>query len=114
MERTKGAACLEQSQNQYLGNLSLYLELVKQFCFFQSLGASVQGRCRDGSAVYRGDQHPQGQRGAGTQERSSSTGGETLMGLRAKAAGKAEGNKTQSLPSHVSSRARLSNAFISL
>lgn len=50
-EKTKGAACLEQSQNQYLGNLSLYLDLVKQFCFFQSLGASVQDTSRDGSAA---------------------------------------------------------------
>lgn len=36
------------------------------------------------------------------------------MGLRAKTEGKAEGNKTWSLPGHVSSRVRLSNAFISL
>lgn len=41
------------------------------------------------------------------------TAGETLVALRAKAEGKTEGNKTQSLPSHVSTRARLSNTFIS-
>lgn len=36
------------------------------------------------------------------------------MALRAKAEGKAEGNKTQSLPSHVSTSIRLSSTFISL
>lgn len=38
-EKTKGASCLRQSQNQYLGKLSLYLDWAKQFYFFQSLGA---------------------------------------------------------------------------
>lgn len=36
------------------------------------------------------------------------------MALRAKPQGKTEGNKTQSLPSHVSTRVRLSSTFISL
>lgn len=57
---------------------------------------------------WRRDWHP----GEEQLQGALTTGGEILMALRAKVEGKAEGNKTWSLPSHVSTRVRLSNTFI--
>lgn len=73
-EKTKGASCLEQSQNQYLGNLSLYLDLAKQFCSFQSLGAwQNKDRTHPGvplqfEALQKGNtQHPESRGATGTR-----------------------------------------------